>query len=332
MAGGCLSFRHHGFLQCIVCLRMKQISINGIRLGRKMVQAGRYSVPGENTIPVYQTLARNRINMVCAGLHCLDKIQVFSCCLEAEHRQTAARLLGDVPDLPDVCMVSIYPHHGSITVPGTLLRMLGRAGIGFAHLVSSHALVCMVINTRDQDRVISLVESAFDLPPSHTPYFQEIQEDISCFLQKYPETRAFYVEEKIKTYGIGLTPGLALHRIRCKGRELADAGDYMAGMARADKKFYFVSAMPGPQDAYDLFLLTDPGAGTASAETADLVSFHGPHFGDRYKILGTAMDCLAARGVPVILVGCTGASISLVVPEGRGQDAKNALAGGFEAP
>ncbi len=289
-------------------------------------------MPGENNTPVYQTLARHRINMVCAGLHCVDKIQVFSCCLEAEHGQTAARLLEDVSDLPDVCMVSIYPHHGSPAVPGTLLCMLGQAGIGFVHLVSSHAMVCVVIDICDQDRVISLVESAFDLPPSHTPYFQEIEEDISCFLQKYPETRAFYVEEKIKTYGIGLTPGLELHQIRCTGRKLPDAGEQMADMARLDKKFYFVSAMPGPEHAYDLFLLTDPGAGGTSLMTADLVSFHGPHFGDRYKILGTAMDCLAAGRVPVILVGCTGASISLVVPAGRGQDARNALAGGFEAP
>ncbi|HKJ99622.1 MAG TPA: hypothetical protein VJ959_11945 [Desulfotignum sp.] len=311
---------------------MKQISINGIRLGRKMVQAVRYSVPGQNNPPVYQTLARHRINMVCAGLHYLDKTRVFSCCLEAEHRQTAARLLEDVSDLPDVCMVSIYPHHSSPAVPGTLLQMMGQAGIGFAHLVSSPAMVCVVIDIRDQNRVISLVESAFDLPPSHTPYFQEITEDISCFLQKYPETRAFYVEEKIKTYGIGLTPGLALHQISCTGTELADAGAHLAGMAQSGKKFYFVSAMPGPDHAYDLFLLTDPGAGTTSTMTADFISFHGPHFGDRYKILGTAMDCLGAGGVPVILVGCTGASISLVVPEGRGQDAGNALASGFEAP
>ena len=320
------------FCNLIVCPTMKQISINGIRLSRKMAQAGRYSVPGKNNTPIYQILASHRINMVCAGLHCLDKTQVFSCCLEAEHKQTAVRLLEEISDLSDVCMVSIYPHHNRSAVPGKLLCMLGQAGIGFVHLVSSPAMVCVVIDVRDQNRVISLVESAFDLPSSHTPYFQEIAEDISCFLQKYPETRAFYVEEKIKTYGIGLTSGLELHQIRCTGGELADAGAHLADMARLDKKFYFVSAMAGPQHAYDLFFLTDPGAGGTFAMPADFISFHGPHFGDRYKILGTAMDCLGAGGVPVILVGCTGASISLVVPAGRGQDARNALASGFEAP
>ncbi len=281
---------------------------------------------------MYQILSEHRINMVCAGLHSINTAQVFSCCLEEKHRKQAARIPGCSPDLPDVCMVSIYPHHGNHQVPGTLLRMLGHAGIRFVQLVSSHAMICVVIETRDQDRVISLLESAFALPPSHTPYYQEIEEDISRFLQKYPETRAFYVEEKIKTYGIGRMPGLELHQTRCTLKELADAGEKMAGMARLDKKFYFVSAMPGPKDLYDLFLLTDPDTGGTPAMTADFISFHGPHFGDRYKILGTAMDCLAAGRVPVILAGCTGASISLVVPAGRGQDAQNALVSGFESP
>ena len=311
---------------------MKPISINGIRLGRKMVHAGQYAIPGKKTDPLYQILSAHRINMVCAGLHCMDTTQVFSCCLEAKHRKTAGHILGYSPDLPDVCIISIYPHHGNHQIPGTLLRMLGHAGIRFVHLVSSHAMVCVVVETQDQDRVISLLESAFDLPPSHTPYYQEIEEDISRFLQKYPETRAFYVEEKIKTYGIGLFPGLVLHQTRCTGRELADAGENMAEMARLDKKFHFVSAMPGPNDLYDLFLLTDPDTAGTPAMTADFISFHGPHFGDRYKILGTAMDCLAAGRVPVMLAGCTGASISLVVPPGRGQDAANALASGFESP
>ena len=281
---------------------------------------------------MYQILSEHRINMVCAVLHRMKSDQVFSCCLEAKHREQAGRIPGCPPDLPDVCMVSIYPHHGNLQVPVTLLRMLGDAGIRFFHLVSSNAMVCVVIETRNQDRVLSLLESFFDLPPSHTPYYQEIAEDISCFLQKYPETRAFYVEEKIKTYGIGLIPGLDLHQTRCTGRELADAGENMAQMARPDKKFYFVSAMPGPEDGYDLFLTTDPDTGGSPAMTVDFISFHGPHFGDRYSILGTAMNCLAAGCVPVILVGCTGASISLVVPAGRGQDARTALASGFESP
>lgn len=346
---------------------MKQISINGIRLGRKMLQLDQAMIPGQTSVPVYETLSCHRINMVCAGLHHCGTAFLFSCCLEAKHKDHAAQILGCPADLPDVCMVSIYPHHGNIQVPGVLMQLLGRAGIRFFHLVSSHAVVCVVIETKDQDAVISLVESVFDLPPSHTPYCQEIEEDITRFLQKYPETRAFYVEEKIKTYGIQVRAGLDLHQVTCTRSAVADAGEQMCRMGGSDKKFHLVSAMPGPEQGYELFVVTDPGAaipdmdpGSAAVETGptqiisdrmemapgnqdlffdgtplmtvDLISFHGPHFGDRYKILGTAMDCLKQDHVPVLVAGCTGASISLAVPYGQGKAAQNALAKGFEAP
>jgi hypothetical protein len=369
----------------MVHLTMKQISINGIRLGRKMVRVDQAPEPGQAAVPVYETFSRHRINMVCAGLHHCGATSFFSCCLEAKHKDHAAQILGCSADLPGVCMVSIYPHHGNIQVPGLLMQLLGRAGIRFFHLVSSHAVVCVVVETNDQDAVISLLESAFDLPPSHTPYCQEIDEDISRFLQKYPETRAFYVEEKIKTYGIQVRAGLELYQTTFTQAAAADAGEQMFytarsdNTARSDKKFHLVSAMPGPEQGYDLFVVTDPGAGTPDMDagrtdmdpgrtdmdpgrmgmdagrmafgradmdpggresvfdrtpfrTVDLISFHGPHFGDRYKIFWTAMDCLTEDHVPVLVAGCTGASISLAVPDGQGRAARNALARGFEAP
>ncbi len=378
----------HLFFHNMVHLTMKQISINGIRLGRKMVLVEQARLPGQIPVPVYETLARQRINMVCAGLHHCGNPLFFSCCLETKHKDHAAQILACSADLPGVCMVSIYPHHGNIQVPGVLMQLLGRAGIRFFHLVSSHAVVCVVIETNDQDAVISLLESAFELPPSHTPYCQEIDEDISRFLQKYPETRAFYVEEKIKTYGIQVRSGLDLCQVTCTQASVADAGELLFRMGRSDKKFHLVSAMPGPEQRYDLFVVTDPdpgnpemtsgrtdmtssrtdmtsgrtdmdsgltdmdsgltdmGTGRADRDsgdresvfdrtpfrTVDLISFHGPHFGDRYKIFWTAMDCLTDDHVPVLVAGCTGASISLTVPYGQGRAARNALARGFEAP
>jgi hypothetical protein len=315
----------------MVCLTMKQISINGIRLGKKMVRVVQAPASGQAAVPVYETLSRHRINMVCAGLHHCGTTFLFSCCLEAKHKDHAAQIQGCSADLTGVCMVSIYPHNGNIQVPGVLIQLLGRAGVRFFHLVTSHAVVCVVIKTQDQDAVISLLESAFDLPPSHTPYCQEIDEDITRFLQKYPETRAFYVEEKIKTYGIQVRAGLDLYRITCTQAAVADAGEQMCRMGRSDKKFHLVSVMPGPEQGYDLFVVTDSGSGSPS-RTVDLISFHGPHFGDRYKIFWTAMDCLKKDHVPALVAGCTGASISLVVPYGQGQAAQNALARGFDVP
>lgn len=313
----------------VVYLTMKQISINGIRLGPGMVRVGQRFAYGQSTVPIYQTLSLQRINMVCAGLHCLDNRIDFSGCLESGHKETAARIQKGSPDLPEVSLVSIYPHRGSLQVPAVLIRMLARGNISFFHLVSSHAVVCVVIESCHQDRLITLLETAFDLPPSHTPYLQEIDQNITRFLKKYPETRATYVEEKIKTYGIQVTFGLALYQVRCSQDQLAAVYVYMEGL---DSKFYFMSAMPGPAKMVEFFFLTDPDAGGTPSMTVDLICFYGPHFGDRYRILQTALNCLDIDQVPLLLAGCTGASISLVVPAGKGRAADNALARGFGVP
>ena len=313
-------------------LSMSQISINGIRLGPGMVRVFQQTARGHAEVPVYQALAFHRINMACALLHCMDPQMQFSGCLESRHKVAAARISQDLIDLPRMCLVSIYPHHGRLQVPAVLIRMLAAGGIPFFHLVSSHAVVCVAIENRHQDPMIALLETAFDLPPSHTPYLQEIDQDISQFLKKYPETRATYEEEKIKTYGIQVTSGLDLYRMHGGHDQLTEIGGKMADLDRPGKKFHFVSAMPGSQGDYTLFLLTDPGTGGTPLSKADLIGFHGPHFGDRFRILQTALDCLKADRLPLLLAGCTGASISLVVPAGQGTAARHALARGFDAP
>ncbi len=312
---------------------MKQIPINGIRLGPGMIRVGQQRLArGQVTVPMVQSLSLQRINMVCAGLHCLNQRIDFSGCLETKHWDIAARLQAGSFDPHPVCLVSIYPHRGCLQVPSVLIQILGRNDIPFFHLVSSHAVICVVIGTGDQDRVIDLLEAAFDLPPSHTPYLQEIDQDLSQFLKKYPETRATYEEEKIKTYGIQVILGLNLYRMQAACDQLAEISGHVPGLDPLEKKFHFVSAMPGAEANYELVILTDPGKGFQPYMTADLISFHGPHFGDRYRILQTALDCLETDRVPLLLAGCTGASISLVVPAGQGIFAQKSLTRGFEAP
>jgi hypothetical protein len=311
---------------------MSQISINGIRLGPGMVRVFQQTACDHNRVPVYQALAFHRINMACALLHCMDSELQFSGCLESRHKAAAARISKDLTDLPRMCLVSIYPHHGRLQVPAVLIRILAAGDLPFFHLVSSHAVLCVAIENRHQDSMISLLETAFDLPPSHTPYLQEIDQDISQFLKKYPETRATYEEEKIKTYGIQVTPGLDLYRLHGGHDQLTAFSRQMSDLDQPGRKFHFVSAMPGSQGDYTLFFLTDPGTGCIPLSKADLIGFHGPHFGDRYRILQTALDCLKADRVPLLLAGCTGASINLVVPAGKGAAARHALGRGFEAP
>jgi hypothetical protein len=310
-----------------------QIPINGIRLGPGLVWAGQNAPPAHPFFSVSQILSAQCINLVCAGLHRRKRGNVFSGCVESGYREVIVRLAREDPTvLPpaNVTQVFVYPHRKRLAVPLVLLEMLDVAGVPFYHLVTSPAVICVVIDTRDQDRMITLLEDTFALPASHTPYIQEIDQDISALLKKYPETRSAYVEEKIRTYGIQLIQGLfvvQLQTIRDRFSRIADT------------EFHLMSVMPNPgrpeQDADDVIVVSDgslAGEDTAARQSVDLITFHGPHFGDRYRILQTALDCLETEQIPLRVAACAGASISLVFPAGTGHAAKIALEKGFDAP
>ncbi|MCG8341288.1 MAG: hypothetical protein MI684_00400 [Chlorobiales bacterium] len=102
----------------------------------------------------------------------------------------------------------------------------------------------------------------------------------------------------------------------------------------AEGKFHFISMLPcskvtRPDSTVQI--IRDSGQ-DHDARPVDFIAFHGPHFGDRYRILDTALDCLEKAGLPLVLAGCTGASINLVLPQGQGRAAREALSRGFEAP
>jgi hypothetical protein len=270
--------------------------------------------------------------MVCAGLHRLESGNAFSGCVENRYREALVGLAREDPTVSApayVTQVFVYPHRRRLAVPLVVLEMLDAEEIPFYHLVTSPAVICVVIDTRYQDRVIALLEKTFALPSSHTPYIQEIDQDISVLLKKYPETRSTYVEEKIRTYGIQLIQGLftvPLQMIRNRLTQMADSEFHlMSVIPHSDRTGWDEDAVIVLRDG---FLAGESRAG----QSVDLITFHGPHFGDRYRILQTALNCLENERVPLRVAACAGASISLVFPAGAGNAAKTALEKGFDAP
>ena len=308
---------------------MTQISLNGIRLSRPMAAAlRRYDLEGDT---LHKALAAHRINMVNAGGHFKPDTLNFTCCLDPEACQQPS-VLDLLPDFVfPVSLVSLYPHKEDSKLLWLLLDLLKGSPFVPHHLTSSHAVISLVLDTSQVDDFISLLETRVTLPDSRTPYVQEVDMDISEVLQKYPETRSSYEEERIKTYGIQLLSDLSMTR---------DTGDLDAileteSMGPRAGSFVFVSMVRSqPQEAgnsaSDLILITR--GELSGSRRVDLIRFHGPHFGDRYRILQTALDCLEKAGIPLICFGCTGASIALVLDAGQGTAAQSALGKGFEAP
>lgn len=354
-------------------MSLPQIRINGIRLGSRLNQVIQTLVNGEvNPLvtPLYKLLAQDRINIVSLGLWSDPSGTSMFCChdlrsdlqsdlesdlksgLKKEFVQPASKEVSPII-VSNVCTISVYPHNASLDTLGFLIALFGKHGISFQQMVSSHAMISFVIDRSDQEKVLAFLEQEFDLPPTHIPFEQEFEHENAEFVKKrYPETRATYVEQKVKTYGIKMDTGLEMLEISFNPNQqshLGICGQGLQNLAKSGKEFYFTAAMSRTHDLAHLYCLTEPlgledrqsffsqaqaarGVAICSSVSVDLISFHGPHFGDRVGIFNTAMACLSAVSIPVLLAGCTGASIFIALPDSLGQKAVPALAEGFESP
>lgn len=164
------------------------------------------------------------------------------------------------------------------------------------------------------------------------------------------ETIAVYWESKIRTYGFNLFEDVGLHRIDLMVDELASWAGMLQSVTDDEAGFRLVWCQretPGP---FTFFLVCKdntwrgmhplPASGGTAAETlppgrhtpADVICFHGPHFGDRYGIMDFTYRALAEGPVPLLGVVCSVASIYLVVPAGWGGKAQALLTAAFEIP
>jgi hypothetical protein len=316
---------------------MDQIKINGIRLNKNFIQITQkeFDIREQACVPLYQTMESHRINMVLMTLNTMGSRSFVSGSIASKHFKKMPHQEGDSTSHRNVCTVSIYPHHYRLRLLGGLLSFLGGQKMPFQHMVSSNAMITFVLDQQHCDGFIEMISSNFDLPESHVPFEQEENDELTQFLKKkYPETRATYVEEKIKTYGVTLVSDLTLGMYPLSFDEAVAFGRHLRSLQDKADTFSHVSAHMMSPELIHLFLVTAASPGMPARQTCpvELLSFHGPHFGDRHSIISRALNCLVQQSIPVLQTGCTGASISMVLPQGKGAAAKQALMDVFEGP
>jgi aspartokinase len=167
-------------------------------------------------------------------------------------------------------------------------------------------------------------------------------------LDKTLETRAAYWESRIKTYGFQRLTDLSLFEMTLGRARIDSLGRAFCRLGDAGVGFHLVSSRPSSQGLEVLLLApaqwtkvieghlqeltegTEKVMGQTSA--AEMVFFQGPHFGDRSGIVDTTLRALAARGVQMTAMACSGSCIYLVLPEGQSEEAVAALSEVFEIP
>jgi hypothetical protein len=164
------------------------------------------------------------------------------------------------------------------------------------------------------------------------------------------ETIAVYWEPVIKTYGFTEKTGLTLFCFSCPIDRMADWGQRMQEWGTAGDGFIMVagSSLDGNTLQFNLLFEQkgvdryravlekwreeEPRISLQVETPVELIYFHGPHYGDRHGIASAALKALAVQAVPVLALACTGASVYLIMPEGKAPSAREALGQAFLAP
>jgi aspartokinase len=164
------------------------------------------------------------------------------------------------------------------------------------------------------------------------------------------ETIAVYWEPKPKTYGFKEILDLSLLDIEIKPGKMAQWGLWLMELADRGIGFHLILAKYSTHQNLRLYILLEkPWTDRVLSYIAtkidpdsekdfhlnypvELISFQGPHFGDRYGIADTAFKALDEQGVPVLITVCSGAAVYIVLPEKKLQAAKSLLIEAFEVP
>lgn len=164
------------------------------------------------------------------------------------------------------------------------------------------------------------------------------------------ETIAVYWEPVIKTYGFMEKTGLSLFRFSCPVDRMVDWGQCLLEWGTAGDGFLMAagSGLNGQTLQFNLlfeqkgvdrygailekWMTEEPRMSLQVENPVELIYFHGPHYGDRYGIASAALKALAVQAVPVLAMACTGASVYLIMPEGKARSARKALGQAFLTP
>lgn len=159
------------------------------------------------------------------------------------------------------------------------------------------------------------------------------------------ETIAVYSESVIRTYGFEVRRGLALVTLTPMAAAL-DLEQAIANAGIPEPDLLMATGLSQPDGTLQIQLVLATGDTPISSREpqegdphhlrvvspVEVIYFHGPHFGDRYGIAAAAVKELHAGKVACLAMDCTGASIHLAVPDGRGDEAVQHLRRSFSIP
>jgi aspartokinase len=164
------------------------------------------------------------------------------------------------------------------------------------------------------------------------------------------ETIAVYWEPKPKIYGFKEVFHLSLLSVAVRPQKMMQWGRSFLETVDSGIDFHLALAKYSNSEELRLYLLLEKQwvdslmshldkrmafedeKDLTLTSPVELISFQGPHFGDRYGIAESAFKALDDKKVPVLLAACSGAAVYIVVPEKKLDEARTSLTEAFTVP
>ncbi|MBM9604003.1 hypothetical protein [Desulfopila inferna] len=320
------------------------VGIGGIKLSGKLIQVDflERKTPGEKLIRFLRRIASAKISIPHLHQGEAGKAMQTTICIGAEDFQgLQADTDAETPEgwsriLPSVGTISLFPHGHDLSLCSRAISALAQKNIPLYGISSSVSTLVIHTDYSLLDSAAEALLTVCRLPKNHTPLRPVVLLDGEAV-----ETVAVYWEPKIRIYGMEIIKDLISVQLDCPAAVLQ--GDCRHEFRALKGKFRQVALQTGPQDRVTCVFLVEPGgrdqicAGLekiaecqpgshlAVGVGRELISFHGPHFHDRYGIAGLTFSTLMKNGITALASGCTGTSVHLVVAAGMSEHVEKCL-------
>ncbi len=300
---------------------------------------------------LFHVLAKSAINL--PYVTCIRDGSVewlVNLAVEAEDAGPAAVLIEQVfrkrPHVQwDVAILSLFPHRKKPAITGALLATFGREGIPLDAMALSPSAISVILEEGALVRAGNSLFGPFAFGTCRTP--EDWKETRKGKEKLFREVVATYQEKRPKVYGLEYQDNQELLRISLSPSQMDALAAAFEAFSRQGFDLTFLTATRSRRQPGTLNIclpITNEGSGEETVaqmaprlqkETCGPVgtfSMNGPHFGDRYGIVGELLTALEIAGVDLMGVSCTISSITGVVPSSHLLPAVEAIQRCFDVP
>jgi aspartokinase len=327
--------------------------LGGFKVLKDVVRISLFPPEGLDRFPetLCRTLARNRINLpYLATVRDRDSWGV-DLIVDESDEETADRLIqeafGRIPATRSrSAVISIFPHKRNPEVSGKLLSAFADERVVPDGLASSPSAISVIVQEGSLQKASDALFEPFSFSAYRTPEDWKMAQKGKENLLK--EVMASYQEKKPGVYGLEYGAGQELIQLRLEKTDIAPVGSSFKSLDCHGLRLAFLATSPTHEEGKQTLSFCLPSAEGATCkdtmgrlsrggriETISPVmtfSMNGPHFGDRYGIIGQLLTAFHEQEIGLLALACTVASITGVVPQEDTEHAIESIRRCFDVP